>query len=91
MSSPPAPRPPAPILPEPERAREWLATMMLIRRFEERAGEMYARAKVGGHRHVMRAEQAHVLLLLDQGNVQPVQAGTRHHTYIKGHGLALAR
>ncbi len=35
-------------LPEPEVAREWLQTMTLIRRFEERAGEMYARAKVGG-------------------------------------------
>ncbi|MEY2514103.1 MAG: hypothetical protein QOJ89_1461, partial [bacterium] len=26
-------------LPEPDVAREWLATMTLIRRFEERAGE----------------------------------------------------
>ena len=30
----PAPRP----LPEPVLAREWLETMLLIRRFEERAG-----------------------------------------------------
>src|ERR1700722_6416808 len=35
-------------LPESEVAREWLAAMALIRRFEERAGEMYARAKIGG-------------------------------------------
>jgi len=27
-------------LPDAEIAREWLATMTLIRRFEERAGEM---------------------------------------------------
>src|SRR5437660_128490 len=27
-------------LPEPDAAREWLTAMMLIRRFEERAGEM---------------------------------------------------
>jgi len=29
-------------LPAGDVAREWLATMTLIRRFEERAGEMYA-------------------------------------------------
>ena len=38
-------------LPEPDVAREWLATMTLIRRFEERAGEMYAKAKIGGFLH----------------------------------------
>src|ERR687885_498035 len=35
-------------LPARDDAREWLETMVLIRRFEERAGEMYAKAKVGG-------------------------------------------
>ena len=38
--------------PQPEAAREWLATMLLIRRFEERAGEMYAKAKIGGFLHL---------------------------------------
>ena len=37
-----------PALPEPDAAREWLQTMMLIRRFEERAGVMNAKAKTGG-------------------------------------------
>ena len=32
-------------LPETDVAREWLEAMMLIRRFEERAGEMYAKAE----------------------------------------------
>src|ERR671920_410363 len=41
-------------LPEPDVAREWLGTMMLIRRFEERAGEMYAKAKIGGSARAMR-------------------------------------
>src|SRR5258707_11545615 len=40
----PAPR----ALPEPAVAREWLEAMLLIRHFEERAGEMYAKAKIGG-------------------------------------------
>ena len=46
-----------PDLPQPEDAREWLATMTLIRRFEERAGEMYARAKVGGRELQQQAVQ----------------------------------
>jgi pyruvate dehydrogenase E1 component alpha subunit len=52
---------PRPTLPEPEQAREWLATMTLIRRFEERAGEMYARAKVGGFLHLSIGEEATIV------------------------------
>ena len=48
-------------LPEPDAAREWLATMTLIRRFEERAGEMYARAKVGGFLHLSIGEEATIV------------------------------
>src|SRR5918911_1096621 len=44
-------------LPEREAAREWLEAMMLIRRFEERAGEMYAKAKVGGFLHLAIGEE----------------------------------
>ena len=39
-------------LPDRDDAREWLEAMVLIRRFEERAGEMYAKAKVGGFLHL---------------------------------------
>ena len=42
-------------------AREWLNTMMLIRRFEERAGEMYAKAKVGGFLHLAIGEEATIV------------------------------
>ena len=48
-------------LPEPDVAREWLATMVLIRRFEERAGEMYAKAKVGGFLHLAIGEEATIV------------------------------
>src|SRR5919107_4756973 len=48
-------------LPDPEVAREWLATMMLIRRFEERAGEMYAKAKIGGFLHLAIGEEATIV------------------------------
>src|SRR3982074_1187824 len=50
-----------PDLPQPELAREWLATMMLIRRFEERAGEQYARAKIGGFLHLSIGEEATIV------------------------------
>jgi pyruvate dehydrogenase E1 component alpha subunit len=48
-------------LPEPEAAKEWLRTMMIIRRFEERAGEMYAKAKVGGFLHLAIGEEATIV------------------------------
>src|SRR4051795_7362825 len=48
-------------LPEPDVAREWLGTMMLIRRFEERAGEMYAKAKIGGFLHLAIGEEATIV------------------------------
>ena len=48
-------------LPSPDVAQEWLSTMMLIRRFEERAGEMYAKAKVGGFLHLAIGEEATIV------------------------------
>jgi pyruvate dehydrogenase E1 component alpha subunit len=74
------------VLPEPEVAREWLTTMALIRRFEERAGEMYARAKVGGFLHLSIGEEAAIV-----GSVRAL----REHDYListyRSHGHALAR
>jgi pyruvate dehydrogenase E1 component alpha subunit len=46
---------------EQERDREWLRTMTLIRRFEERAGEMYARSRVGGFLHLSIGEEATIV------------------------------
>ena len=73
-------------LPEPDVAREWLATMTLIRRFEERAGEMYARAKVGGFLHLSIGEEATIV-----GSARAL----REHDYListyRSHGHALVR
>jgi pyruvate dehydrogenase E1 component alpha subunit len=73
-------------LPEPEVAREWLQTMTLIRRFEERAGEMYARAKVGGFLHLSIGEEATIV-----GSARAL----REHDYListyRSHGNALVR
>jgi pyruvate dehydrogenase E1 component alpha subunit len=73
-------------LPDPDTAREWLATMTLIRRFEERAGEMYARAKVGGFLHLSIGEEATIV-----GGARAL----RDHDYListyRSHGHALVR
>src|SRR5438093_11665945 len=52
-------------LPDAKAAREILAKMMLIRRFEERAGEMYAKAKIGGFLHLCIGEEATVVGAID--------------------------
>ena len=73
-------------LPDPQTAREWLEKMVLIRRFEERAGEQYTRAKVGGFLHLGIGEEATIV-----GTV----AALRPDDYLIGtyrtHGHVLAR
>jgi pyruvate dehydrogenase E1 component alpha subunit len=86
MSTPSAPSPPAPSLPEPERAREWLETMTLIRRFEERAGEMYARAKVGGFLHLSIGEEATIV-----GSARALRDDDYLISTYRSHGHALVR
>ncbi len=73
-------------LPDPETAREWLARMTLIRRFEERAGEMYARAKVGGFLHLSIGEEAAIV-----GAVRALRAEDYLICTYRSHGHALAR
>jgi pyruvate dehydrogenase E1 component alpha subunit len=86
MPSPSAPSPPASSLPEPERAREWLETMTLIRRFEERAGEMYARAKVGGFLHLSIGEEATIV-----GSARALRESDYLISTYRSHGHALVR
>jgi pyruvate dehydrogenase E1 component alpha subunit len=73
-------------LPDPEVAREWLATMLLIRRFEERAGEMYARAKVGGFLHLSIGEEATIV-----GSARALQEDDYLVSTYRSHGHALVR
>jgi pyruvate dehydrogenase E1 component alpha subunit len=76
---------PAP-LPEPDAAREWLATMLLIRRFEERAGELYAKAKIGGFLHLAIGEEATIV-----GAARALRDGDYLISTYRSHGHALAR
>jgi pyruvate dehydrogenase E1 component alpha subunit len=73
-------------LPEPGVAREWLAAMMLIRRFEERAGEMYAKAKVGGFLHLAIGEEATIV-----GSTRALRDQDYLISTYRSHGHTLAR
>ncbi len=86
MPSAPEPSPPDVSLPEPGQAREWLETMTLIRRFEERAGEMYARAKVGGFLHLSIGEEATIV-----GSARALRDQDYLISTYRSHGHALVR
>jgi len=75
-----------PDMPEPDVAREWLATMTLIRRFEERAGEMYARAKIGGFLHLSIGEEATIV-----GSARALRSDDYLISTYRSHGHALVR
>jgi pyruvate dehydrogenase E1 component alpha subunit len=73
-------------LPEPASAREWLASMTLIRRFEERAAEMYARAKIGGFLHLSIGEEATIV-----GSARALRESDYLISTYRSHGHALVR
>jgi pyruvate dehydrogenase E1 component alpha subunit len=73
-------------LPAPDVALEWLSTMTLIRRFEERAGEMYARAKIGGFLHLSIGEEATIV-----GGARALRDSDYLISTYRSHGHALAR
>jgi pyruvate dehydrogenase E1 component alpha subunit len=73
-------------LPDQETCRSVLEKMMLIRRFEERAGEMYAKAKIGGFLHLCIGEEATIV-----GATQALREGDYLMSTYREHGQALAR
>ena len=73
-------------LPGADAAKEWLRTMMLIRRFEERAGEMYAKAKIGGFLHLAIGEEATIV-----GATRAMRDSDYLLSTYREHGQALAR
>jgi pyruvate dehydrogenase E1 component subunit alpha len=73
-------------LPDEETARRILERMMLIRRFEERAGEMYAKAKIGGFLHLCIGEEATIV-----GAIDALADGDYLLSTYREHGQALAR
>ncbi len=73
-------------LPDKETCRRILAKMQLIRRFEERAGEMYAKAKIGGFLHLCIGEEATII-----GATQALRDTDFLLSTYREHGQALAR
>ena len=73
-------------LPSRETAGKILAKMQLIRRFEERAGEMYAKAKIGGFLHLCIGEEATIV-----GATQALRDTDYLLSTYREHGQALAR
>jgi pyruvate dehydrogenase E1 component alpha subunit len=73
-------------LPDKDTALAVLEKMMLIRRFEERAGEMYAKAKIGGFLHLCIGEEATVV-----GATQALRDNDYLMSTYREHGQALAR
>ncbi len=74
------------MLPDPERGKALLYRMLLIRRFEERAGEMYARAKIGGFLHLCIGEEATVV-----GTTAAMRGSDYLISTYREHGQVLAR
>src|SRR3954471_13396325 len=70
----------------PDESREWLEAMLLIRRFEERAGAMYAKNKVGGFLHLAIGEEARIV-----GAVRAMRDTDYLISTYRSHGHALAR
>ncbi len=73
-------------LPDRDTCEAVLAKMILIRRFEERAGEMYAKAKIGGFLHLCIGEEATVV-----GGTQALRETDYLMSTYREHGQALAR
>jgi pyruvate dehydrogenase E1 component alpha subunit len=73
-------------LPDADTCKAVLQRMMLIRRFEERAGEMYAKAKIGGFLHLCIGEEATVV-----GATQALRDTDYLLSTYREHGQALAR
>jgi pyruvate dehydrogenase E1 component alpha subunit len=81
-----APAPKKLKLPDKETCRELLATMMLIRRFEEEAGRQYQRAKAGGFLHLAIGEEATIVGTTSVMRPDDYLIGT-----YRTHGHAIAR
>ncbi len=73
-------------LPDRDTCAAVLERMLLIRTFEERAGEMYAKAKVGGFLHLCIGEEATIV-----GATQALRDSDYLMSTYREHGQALAR
>ncbi|HEV8122731.1 MAG TPA: pyruvate dehydrogenase (acetyl-transferring) E1 component subunit alpha [Gemmatimonadales bacterium] len=69
-----------------ERYRHWLRQMLLIRHFEEKAGEAYSLGKIGGFCHLYIGQEAVAV-----GSMASLRPDDYMTTSYREHGQALAR
>ena len=69
-----------------EEYRDWLRMMLLIRRFEERAGEAYSVGQIGGFCHLYVGQEAVAV-----GGISALRADDYVISAYREHGQALAR
>ncbi|HET8561454.1 MAG TPA: pyruvate dehydrogenase (acetyl-transferring) E1 component subunit alpha [Marmoricola sp.] len=69
-----------------ERLRDYYAQMKLVRAFEQRAAEMYQRAKIGGYCHLNLGEEVTVV-----GLIAALETRDYLFTTYREHGYALCR
>jgi pyruvate dehydrogenase E1 component alpha subunit len=81
-----APRSRKPTAAEAERLAAYYREMLLIRRFEERAGRSYTQALVGGYLHLNLGEEAFIV-----GTVSAMRPTDYLFTNYREHGFAIAR
>ncbi len=70
----------------PEELLEYLREMMLIRRFEEKAAEMYARGRIAGFLHLYIGQEA-----VGVGAISTIGPDDYIVSHYRDHGQALAR
>ncbi|MBO9531890.1 MAG: hypothetical protein J7513_02835 [Solirubrobacteraceae bacterium] len=73
-------------LPDPAIVREWLGAMFLVRRFDERAGELHGSGQIGGFLHLAIGEEALVV-----GATRALEDRDWVLSSWRSHALAVAR
>ncbi len=75
-----------------EHLKHYYEQMLLIRRFEERAGEMYTKAKIGGYCHLNLGEEATIVGLMAALTPDDyIFTNYREHGYIIARGVEPGR
>ncbi len=69
-----------------EERLHWYRQMVLIRQFEDKAGEQYGRGKIGGFLHLYTGEEACAV-----GSINALRADDYIVTHYRDHGHALAK
>jgi pyruvate dehydrogenase E1 component alpha subunit len=73
---------------DPEKLKFYYYQMLLIRHFEERAGEMYTKAKIGGYCHLNLGEEATIVGLMAALEERDyIFTNYREHGYIIARGV----